>query len=237
MNTENKIEQGLRGFHFKSVIDLAKLSMEERGFIQGKSLQLKLKKKAVLYWAHDKPKGVYFLKKGKIKIEQISYDGSVQVLFIYCAGEAFGFRPIIGQELQPVNAVALEDCELDFLPAVDFLALLKSSVKLSNLLLVGLSHEFTVLINRINLFAQRGIKERLAFALLVLNEKYKYSNSLVPEADIKINRTDLANYVGTSLETLVRTLKYFNERKLVRTKGKSIFIINFEALFILSGIQ
>jgi Ni2+-binding GTPase involved in maturation of urease and hydrogenase len=51
-----------------------------------------------------------------------------------------------------------------------------------------------------------------------------------------INRTDLANFAGTSLENLVRTLKTFEEKKHIRTIGKSIFIENFEALYVLTGI-
>ncbi len=237
MQPEERIENLLDGFRFKLVMDWSLLGNADKEFIAGKLTTFKLKKKGLLYSMNEKPKGVYLIRRGKIKVEQISYDGSVQILFIYTVGEVFGFRPLLSNELHPVSAIALEDCELDFIPAQDFLTLLKQSVNLSNLLLAGLSHEFTVMVNRINLFAQRGIKERLAFALLVLNEKYKHPNALMPEAEIKISRTDLANYAGTSLENLVRTLAYFKEKNLVRVAGKSIYIANFEALLILSGIQ
>ena len=232
-----EFQQSLKGFHFNSVIAWSKLTQPEKDFVKEKTQVLKIKKKQVLYNMYDNPRGVYVIKKGKIKIEQVSYDGSTQILFVYATGEAFGFRPLLSKELHPVNAVALEDCELEFIAAEHFLEMLRTSLTLSNLLLESLSHEFTVLINRINLFAQRGIKERLAFALLVLNEKYRQSNDLTVASEIKINRTDLANYAGTSLENLVRTLKYFRERKLVSVNGKSIYILNFESLLLLSGIH
>lgn len=92
------------------------------------------------------------------------------------------------------------------------------------------------MVNRFTVFAQRGIKERLALSLLLLNEKFLLPNQITEDAEIKISRTDLANYAGTSLENLVRTIKLFEEKKYLRTAGKSIFIENFEALYILTGI-
>ncbi len=230
-------EQSLSGYHFNSVIDWKELPIAEQEFVKDAIRVLKFKKKAVIYSMRENPRGVYIIRKGKIKIEQVSYDGSVQILFVYAESEAFGFRPLLSNELHPVNAVALEDCELEFIAADSFLQLLRTSVTLSNLLLQSLSHEFTVLVNRINLFAQRGIKERLAFALLVLNEKYRQPADTDVAPEIKISRTDLANYAGTSLENLVRTLKFFKERKLVSVSGKSIFLLNPDALLLLSGIQ
>ena len=52
-----------------------------------------------------------------------------------------------------------------------------------------------------------------------------------------MNRTDLANYVGTSLENLGRTLTTFKEKRLIRTKGKIIFIEDFENLFVLTTLE
>ncbi len=174
---------------------------------------------------------------GKLKVYQLNYDGSIQILFVYAAGEVFGYRPMICNEKQPVTIAALEDCKLLFIDREYFLNFLNKSERLTEKLMVSLSHEFTVLTNRMNVFAQRGIKERLALALLILNEKYKSENSVDDISEIILTRTDLANFVGTSLENLVRTLNYFKQKELISTRGKSIFIHIFENLFILSAIE
>ncbi|MGZ4049280.1 MAG: helix-turn-helix domain-containing protein, partial [Bacteroidia bacterium] len=41
---------------------------------------------------------------------------------------------------------------------------------------------------------------------------------------------DLASYVGTAIETLVRILKEFKEKKILEVKGRKIKIINPDAL-------
>ena len=87
------------------------------------------------------------------------------------------------------------------------------------------------------IFAQKTIKERLAFFLITLNEKYKTPDQINGEAEIKVNRSDLASYTGTSLENLVRTLREFRDKNLIRTTGKSIYITDIDALFSLTGMQ
>lgn len=227
----------MNSFHFNSGLDWKLLPIKEQELFEKNSIPLKLTKRKILFRQGSSANGIYIVKKGKLKVYQLNYDGSIQILFIYAEGEIFGYRPILSNEYQPVSVAAIEDCELSFIERNYFLEFLKKSISLSNLLLVSLSHEFTVMTNRLNVFAQRGIKERLALALLILNEKFKNEGDLNDYTEIKLSRIDLANYVGISLENLVRTLNYFNEKHLIRKQGKSIIILNPENLFLLSTID
>lgn len=237
MKEKEKINNALSGFYFYSGIGWHLLPPNERKYFEENSKKILLKKGKILFKQGSFPNGVYVLRTGKLKVYQQNYDGSIQILFIYAANEVFGYRPILSNEYQPLNVAAIENCELLFLERTFFLELLKKSLSLSNQLLVSLSHEFTVLTNRLNVFAQRGIKERLALALLILNEKFRTPENKDGISEIKMNRTDLANYVGTSLENLGRTLTTFKEKKLIRTKGKIIFIEHFENLFVLTSLE
>lgn len=237
MISRERIESALNRFHFYSGISWDLLPADERADLEKHARKITVKRKAILFRQSSYPNGVYLLKKGKMKVYQLNYDGSIQILFIYGPGEIFGYRPILSGEYQPVTIAALEDCELEFIDRKYFLSFLEKSITLSNQLLVSLSHEFSILTNRINVFAQRGIKERLALALLILNQKFKDPKSTDEISEIKLTRTDLANYVGTSAENLARTLNYFKEKKLIRVQGKSIFIENLENIFILSAIE
>jgi len=233
---KQKIETGISNFTFNSNFCLEAIPEEEKTELQLRSKLIKLPKKSILYSEGEPPKGIYILVKGKVKMSQLNPDGSVQILFIYGVGEVFGHRSILGGDNQPASITALEECELMFIEKEHFLNVVHNSSKMSKLLMQSMSHEFTVLVNRINIFAQRGIKERLALFLLLLNETYRIPGQLNEDAEITVNRNDLASYTGTSVENLVRTLKVFKEQNYVRTNGKSIFIENFEALYTLAGI-
>lgn len=196
---------------------------------------ISVKRKGILYQEGEPPKGIYAIKSGKLKSSQLNVDGSVQIMYIHRAGEFVGHRSIIGNDKQPVTMTALEDCELYFIEKDHFLDTLHKSPELSEMLLRCTSIEYTALINRINVFAQKGIKERLALFLLVLNETFRKENAFETASEIHMNRNDLAAYTGTSVENLVRMLKSFKEAGYVRVEGKSIFIENFEALGAMCG--
>lgn len=233
---KNKIESNLNYFHFYSGISIDSIPENEKNDLLKQSTALRLKKKTILYAEGEIPKGIYILKSGKIKVSQLNIDGTVQIFFIYSAGDLFGYRPILCDGKHPVTAITLEDCELLFIEKEHFQEVLINSPLLSTTFLKSISHEFTVLVNRINIFAQRSIKERLAYFLLVLNDKYKLPNQLNDEAEIKVNRSDLASCTGTSLENLVRTIRDFKEQNYIRTDGKSIYITDFEALYSLTKV-
>lgn len=233
---KNKIENSISNFNFNSGLSLDALPVEEKGELMEQSRIIKIPRKAVLYSEGEPPKGIYILMNGKIKISQLNFDGSVQILFIYTTGEVFGHRPLLGNDKHPVTATALADSEVVFIEKDQFLKVIERSPRFSALIMQSISHEFTILVNRINIFAQRGIKERLALFLLILNETYKVPGQMSEEGEITINRNDLAGYTGTSVENLVRTLKTFKENNYIRTMGKSIYITDFEALYALSGV-
>lgn len=233
---KNKIADNLNHFHFYSGMRLDKIPDKERGELEAQAKTIRLNRKAILYTEGEVPKGIYVVLSGKVKVSQLNPDGTVQIFFIYSSGDLFGHRPILCDGKHPVTAVALEDCEILYIEKDVFLGVLGASPRLSNVFLQSVSHEFTVLVNRINIFAQRSIRERLAYFLLVLNDKYKLPGQVSDEAEIRVNRSDLASYTGTSLENLVRTLKEFKTKNFIRTDGKSIYINDFESLYSLTGV-
>lgn len=236
MIPKDVMQKSLNKFQFYSRIQFQILSAKEQKFLAKHSANIALKRKRILFKQDSKPSGVYMIVKGKVKVYQLNYDGSIQILFIYGAGETFGFRPLIGHQLQPMSVAALEDSEIVFIERKAFMDVLEDSNPLLHQLLVNMCHEFSVFTNRMNIYAQRNIKERLALSLLLLNDKFKLPGDAFGKSEIKMDRTDLANYVGTSLENLVRTLSYYKSKRMIKIKGKSIFIEDYENLYIHSAI-
>ena len=156
------IKEGLKNFHFNTNLSLELLPKKSKLQLEKASTKIALKKKELLYKRNGSPKGIYILLKGKIKTYQLNYDGSIQLLFIYTHGEVFGYRPLLSSDRHQVSAAALEDCELLFIHKEAFQKTLSDSVELSNQILKSVNHEFTIMVNRFTVFAQRGIKERLA---------------------------------------------------------------------------
>ncbi|MBL7891152.1 MAG: Crp/Fnr family transcriptional regulator [Bacteroidia bacterium] len=212
-------------YHFKTDSILEGLPAKEFRLLKQEMQRIEIKKGKLIYREGSYSKGAYILRKGKVKIYQTNKDGKEQIAYIYRKGEIMGYRPILCEELHPVSAVALEDCVVSFIPRKYFLNALDESPILARRLLTNLSHEFTVWINKLTLFAQQPVRERVALSLLIINEKYKKEGRANLTVVINLSREDLANYVGTTIETLVRILRYLKNEKIIATSGRRITVL------------
>jgi CRP-like cAMP-binding protein len=217
-------------YHFISGSILEGLPEKEARFLKENMVRKEEKKDRTLFKEGSYPRGVYFIKKGKVKIFQTNSEGKEQIVYIYTSGESFGYRPLLSDQMHPVSAMTLEDCVFSFIPKDVFIELLKTSTTLANKLLQNLSFEFSVWINTITAFTQKPVKERLALSLLILNEKYRKKNNPEKAPEINLSRAEKAHYIGTSVETLVRMLQHFKKDKIISTKGRKIVILKPEEL-------
>lgn len=226
----------LRNFHVLSGFNLDLFPPDERKMFEEAGTVSTYKKNEYIYEEGSNLRGVYLVQKGIVKMTQINPEGKEQILFFFSPGELFGYRALLSGLEHTRNTVCLENCEIKFIDSDTFLKLLDNSKTLTRQLLTKICHEFTILSNQINLYAQKGIRERMAFALLILNEKFKLPNSKTEASNIRITRTNLAAFIGTSIDVVSRNLKYYTEKKVIRTHGKSIHIVDFEYLLQASGI-
>ncbi len=189
------------------------------------SRTIEVKKDFSLFKEGEFSDGVYLLKKGKVKIFQRTPSGKFQIVYIYTKNEFFGFRPLLSDLKHSVSASALEDSELLFYPKEPFLKLLDTSPVLMKNLLFTLSYEFNIWVNRLTAFSHKGVKERIALALLILNEKHK---SISSDKNVLINlaREDIASMSSTTVETCVRVLTQFKESEIISINGRKIKILD-----------
>jgi len=175
------------------------------------------------------PTGVFFLKEGKVKKYKVDNEGREQIIYIYNAGEFFGYPAILSEESYSDTSLTLEKSQIAFIPKNDFLELLEKSSIFSRLLLKSLSHEFSVMANLMTVQSQRTVRERIALSLLILNEKYR-SEGASQEVLITLSRTDLASMAGTANETLARTVNEFIKEDLIQLDGRKIKLLDIKKL-------
>jgi CRP/FNR family transcriptional regulator len=77
--------------------------------------------------------------------------------------------------------------------------------------------------------AQKTVRQRTALALILLDDIYK-------GAPINLSRDDLANFVGTATETVIRLLREFKKEGILEIQGRKITIMNIEELIDLSEL-
>jgi CRP-like cAMP-binding protein len=218
-------------YRFRSSSLFQQISEEHYKELELIKKTVKLKKGEILYREGDRPKAVYGLVKGKIKIEQVNEEGSQRIVYVYSKDEYFGFRPLLSSQKHPVTAIALENCELHSFEGRKFLRIAKKSAQLSFNLLEILSFEFSVWINLIATLSNKSAKEKIALILLILTEKYGGINGA---GEITMSKADIARYAETSEETVVRVIKFFEQKRLLVNSGRKFMITDKNTLGIIA---
>jgi CRP/FNR family transcriptional regulator len=186
------------------------------------------KKNQSLFLEGSFPRGVFCIHHGKVKIYKRGEEGKEQIIHIAKEGELIGFRAMFAENKYSVSAETLEESTICFIQKDDFLSLLEANPTLRNRILKEMSQELSDRAEFITNMAQKSVRQRLAFSLLLLKEVYG-------EKPINLSREDLANFVGTATETLIRLLKEFKEEGLVETNVRKIYVSDAKRLLMLVG--
>lgn len=215
---------------FKSQSILSGLPSDDLDLLIGHASPQVYKKGDTVFREGSFPSSIFFIATGKVKKYKTDKTGREQIIYVANAGELIGYHAVLSDGRYPDSAATLEESTLTAIDREDFLRALGHSPTLNRRLLQNLSHEFTVLINNLTLFARRSVRERLALQLIVLREKYKVNFEPGTPVEINLSREDLASLAGTTRENVVRMLTEFKEEGLLQTKGRKIFIVDVKGL-------
>jgi len=181
-------------------------------------------KKEMLYKEGDPPQMIYLVLKGRIKTWKLSADGKEFITGLFGPGEYFGYAPIMEGRSYADSATAMEDVEIVNIPRQDFIALVYSNNEVSARFIKMLANDIREKEERLLGMAFNSVRSRVADVLISLQKKNEGN------ASIRIPRDDLAGIVGTSTESLIRTLSDLKQEKLIETDGREIRVINISGL-------
>lgn len=228
MNDQQK-QTELRKYYFKPVPFWESLSPAIWEELLALSVPQTFPKKSLIYSEGSYPRGLYIIRKGRAKVYIINNEGAEQIIYFLGKDEVFGHRSIVSDEPSPVFVESIDNCTVDCIPRHHFEEYLRSSPELNSAFLYCLGHEFRVFVNKISAFAQKPVAERVALALLVLNEKFNEHPQYVMV--LNFSREDLAFYIGTATESLIRQLKTLKEARAIMIKGRKIIIEETDLLW------
>ncbi len=177
-------------------------------------------RKEKIYQENDYANYVFFLEAGKVKCFKADAYGKEYVTGIYFANETFGHSPILTGNEYSETAIALEDSRLMLLPKRTFLQVMRTNAQFSLKFIDLLSHNIRENETKMLQLAYATVRERLAETLF----RFRKENGLGDTELSGISRDDLASIIGTTKESLVRTLADFKREGSIETSGKDIFI-------------
>jgi len=184
-------------------------------------------RKQTLYQEGKRSRYLYCLVKGKVKAFKTHEDGKDYITDIFTDGDFIGYPALIEDKSYDDTAVVLEDAEIMEIPKDDFLQMILGDMNVAIKFIRIITQNVKEKEERLLTLAYSSLRKRVAKALVELNEKYNEPGGNKP---IEISREDIAHYVGTATESLIRTLSDFKAEKLVEIKEGKISVANAEKL-------
>lgn len=185
---------------------------------------------ALVFVEGQAPRGVFILCQGRVKLMATNKDGKTFILKIAQPGEILGLHAAVSGKAYELTAETLQPSQLAFISREDFLRFLKehgdaclhAAQQLSNdcqsaydvIRSIGLSH---------------SVCEKLARLLLQWSGDGRMVDGTI-RLKVALTHEEMAQLIGTSRETVTRTLSQLKKKGVLELSGSTLVIRNKRAL-------
>jgi len=189
-----------------------------------------------LFSQGEKFKSVFAVRSGAFKTYSLSSSGKEQINGFYLPGEIFGMDGI-SDFSHASSAVALDRsavCEIPY----DSLGQLSSKLpSLQRHFMQLMSQEIANDQKLISLLGKNSADERIASLILSLSARNARRKFSATEFNLPMSRTDIANYLGLTIETVSRIFSKFSKAGVMDIQNKEIKILDMSRIRNIAGIE
>ena len=213
--------------HLRNVPIFTDLSDSDLNRIASKMVSRDYEKGQMILLEESTGETFFIMTSGTVKVTSLSDDGREVILALLGESDFFGEMSLLDGEGRSANIVANEDAEVMTLSRRDFLECLETYPKIAISLLEELAVRLRKSDQQIESLSLSDSEQRIGITLIRLAEE----RGTIKRGDVMVHnlpyQQDIANMAGTSMETVSRTLKLLEDKKLVKRNGSDITIFNF----------
>lgn len=213
--------------HLRNVPIFTALSDSDLNRIASKMVSRDYEKGQMILLEESTGETFFIITSGTVKVTRLSDDGREVILALLGESDFFGEMSLLDGEGRSANIVANEDAEVMTLSRRDFLEYLETYPKIAIALLEELAVRIRKSDQQIESLSLSDSEQRIGITLIRLAEE----RGTIKRGDVTVQnlpyQQDIANMAGTSRETVSRTLKLLEDKKLVKRNGGDITIFNF----------
>jgi CRP-like cAMP-binding protein len=188
------------------------------------------RKKEDIFTEGDAPEWFYIVVSGKVKVTKISHDGKEIILEIISPYDIFGGVAVLRNFPYPANAVAMEDSEILKISRKNLMRLVDRFPNLMFCIALQLGDRMKSSYDSLKNIALERVEARIAALLLKLGNKVGVETDAGLMIDMRLTKQDVADMVGTTVETSIRTFSKFRKEGLVIDADGKIIIKDREGL-------
>jgi CRP/FNR family transcriptional regulator len=207
----------------------AALSNTDAKKIAALLVEKKVKRGENLFWEGDPADWLYVIREGKIKLVKSTPHGKEMVLEMVPPGQVCG-TAVIYSPTQLSSAIAETPAVALGLRRTELQRLIYGTPEVAKSVIEYLGSRLKAAHDTITSLVTSKVETRIAAVLVKLAEHH---GSPAPEGiriNIPLTRKDIADAVGATVETTIRTLSRFQKQKLLATQAKHILIFDLPRL-------
>jgi len=191
-----------------------------------------LKSKSILFHQGDPAKLCYFLLGGHVKLAKVHELGKEAIIRYIGPGELIAVAAVLKEKEYPVSAETKNETEIVTWDKQTMLNLMRKYPDLAiNMLCIVIEHMDEVQRRYLELSTEH-VELRIARSLLRIMRHAKYKSKDEIRIDFPISRQDLADYTGTTLYTVSRTLSAWERRGWIKSRREQITITDVQAIVL-----
>jgi len=206
----------------KNIFLFSELTDQELKEVAAVSAIKRVSKGKTMFEEGDAATNFYAVVHGSMKVFRINEDGSESILHVQSDGDLIAEAVLFGIKKYPASCTAIKESTLICIPKEGFVNLIMQKPKISIKFLAAYSHRLKEFVDKIESLSV-SVEKRLGDYLLN-NAKELSRGKFV--CDLNISKKDLASLLGTSPETISRTLNRFTKQGFISVESAKRFIIN-----------
>jgi CRP/FNR family cyclic AMP-dependent transcriptional regulator len=197
------------------------LSDQELGRILAVARTRTHPRNSIILFENDPGDALFVVLAGEVKVVLAGEDGREVILSILKEGDFFGEMALIDDRPRSANVVATADSILLVLHRGDFQACLEENPRIAFGLLQELSRRLRLADDKIGALVLLDVNGRIAQLLLTLADEH--DGLSVPRT---VTHHTIAQMIGSTRESVTRTLRDLQERGLIRISKAHIAVID-----------
>jgi CRP/FNR family transcriptional regulator, cyclic AMP receptor protein len=185
---------------------------------------------AVLFAEGQAPRGVFIVRRGRVKLSICGSDGRTLILRIVEAGCPLGVAAVVSGRQYEATAETQEPSEVSFLRQCDLLRLMRLHGELALWVTQHISQDYAGTCREIrDLILSDSASEKLARLMVGwLDQNTEAKNP--SQMKLALTHEEIGQMIGTSRETVSRLFAGFKKQRLIQQNGCNLVIPNRVAL-------
>lgn len=188
------------------------------------------RRKLYVFMQEDPLDRVFFIHRGKIKIYKTDSSGREQIVSVLEPGEMFPHAGFFRKGRYPAHAEILEEAQLIVVPIEQFEKILLSNPTLCIEIFNVLGEKIVDLQNRLEEQILHNTYEQIIMLFLRLCKTNGERIGEYYKMTTQFTNRELANMIGTSRETVNRTISQLKKKKFLFTDKNGFYLVHRESL-------